>query len=623
MCGIAGFLQLTERFTPEQARARVEGMRDALIHRGPDDAGTWLDPGGRVALGHRRLSILDLSPEGHQPMASLDQRYHLVYNGEVYNFLDLKRELESFGHPFRGGSDTEVLLAAFCQWGVEATLPRLNGMFALALWDSRERRLCLARDRYGKKPLYYGKVGSAWAFASELKAFCALPEFTRSLNRHAVGGFFRFGYVPAPLSIYEGVVKLPPASYCWLTDENPTPYRYWAVEESTLDQGFASLEQVEEALLKAVKIRMVSDVPLGAFLSGGIDSSLVVAMMQEQSSQPVRTFSLGFKSSTHDEAVYARKVADHLGTQHLEYYVSPSEALQVIPSLPHFYDEPFADSSQIPTYLVSRLARTQVTVALSGDGGDEIFGGYNRYLFAPKVWKWLNTFPLWLRQAAAHLLRAVPMHRIAPLLSGKVSYPQEKLAKLAQLLPCRDAADIYNSLVSQWQHPERLVLGLPKSPQPEPVSGDFVNWMMMRDACTYLPDDILVKVDRASMAVSLEARAPLLDPIVTQLAWRLPRQQKIRGGEGKCILRQLLYKRVPAEMFQRPKAGFSLPLGDWLRGELRDWAEAMWAGAREEGLLRAPVIEKAWKEHLSGHRDRSAALWTVLMFQAWRDHTRA
>ncbi|MBX3166730.1 MAG: asparagine synthase (glutamine-hydrolyzing) [Candidatus Eremiobacteraeota bacterium] len=619
MCGIVGLYQTGVGLTQEETRFRVETMRDSLRHRGPDDAGTWLEPNGRLAMGHRRLAILDLSPEGHQPMASRDGRYQLVYNGEVYNFLELRRQLEQFGHHFNGSSDTEVLLAAFCQWGLENTLPRLNGMFALALWDARAQRLALARDRYGKKPLYYGLVGEAWAFASELKALKTLPEFDSSVNRAALGEYFRLGYVPAPLSIYQGIHKLPPASFCWLP-ESPKPY--WTLGATARSNQPTSLEQIEQALLTAVKLRMASDVPLGAFLSGGIDSSLIVAMMQEQSDQPVRTFSLGFHSATHDEAIYARKVAEHLGTQHVEHYVTATEALDVVPHLPRFYDEPFADSSQIATYLVSKLARTQVTVALSGDGGDEVFGGYNRYLFAPQVWRWLRVLPLSLRKILSALVNRLPLSLLEPLLAGRVSYPKEKLTKLAHLLPCRDEAEIYRSLISQWQEPRSVVIGAAPPIPEKPINGDFVHWMMIRDAQTYLPDDILVKVDRASMAVSLEARAPLLDPTVTDLAWRLPREQKIEGREGKRILRKLLYKRVPSSLFQRPKAGFSLPLGDWLRVELRDWVETMLETVSKDGYLRVEPVRRIWREHTSGYRDRSAALWTVLMFQAWMREAR-
>lgn len=548
-------------------------------------------------------------------MTSRNGRYVLVYNGEVYNYLELQNELEQLGHEFRGTSDTEVLLAAFCQWGLEATLPRLNGMFALALWDRQERRLGLARDRYGKKPLYYGRVGKFWAFASELKALRRLPDFRGTIDRTALGEFFRLAYVPAPYSIYEGIFKLPPASFTWL----PSPPRtYWSLAETARHTGPTSIEDIEIALLRSVKRRMISDVPLGAFLSGGIDSSLIVAMMQEQSTRPVRTFSLGFRSASHDEAVFARRVAEHLGTDHTEHYVSPQEALEVVPLLPKFYDEPFADSSQIPTYLVCRMARQHVTVALSGDGGDEVFGGYNRYLFAPRIWGLLRRFPAPLRLSIARFLQMLPLQLLVPLLTGRVAYPQEKLAKLLQLLPCQNQAALYHSLVSQWQQPEQLVGDFRRPDRDDfPPAVDFVDWMMVKDGQTYLPDDILVKVDRASMAVSLEARAPFLDPEVTELAWGLPRHQKIRGREGKVALRQLLSKRIPGELFQRPKAGFSLPLGDWLRGPLRPWAEDLLIRLKTSEHLREKPVVRLWQEHLERRRDWSAALWCVFMFQSW------
>ena len=614
MCGIVGLYQPGQEIRPEQLRARVEAMRDSLKHRGPDDAGLWMEADGIVALAHRRLSILDVSAGGHQPMASRDGRYELVYNGEVYNYLDLRRQLESSGHQFHSTSDTEVLLAACCEWGLERALPLLNGMFALALWDKHTKKLALARDRYGKKPLYYGKIGKAWAFASELKALRILPDFAHQIDQTALGEYFRLGYVPAPYSIYESIRKLPAASYCWLDDP---PKKYWRLPGTTRSGENSSLQELEIALLQSVKLRMVSDVPLGAFLSGGIDSSLVVAMMQEQSGNPIRTFTLGFPSATHDEAAKARKIAKHLGTDHLEHYVTAEEALEVVPQLPRFYDEPFADSSQIPTYLVCKLARRQVTVALSGDGGDEVFAGYNRYLFAPKVWNLIRLIPLPLRDLLSTLLNRLPVHLLAPLLGGRVAYPHEKISKLIGLLRCSDRLAVYQWLVSTGS-PSRHLLKSPAALPAEPaVEGDFVDWMMIRDAQTYLPDDILVKVDRASMAVSLEARAPLLDPVVTESAWRLPRNEKIEGSQGKKILRKLLYKRVPEAFLTGPKTGFSLPLGDWLRSGLRDWAEDIFAEIRTSDYLYHQPIEQLWREHLSGHRDRSATLWTVLMFQAW------
>lgn len=611
MCGIVGYLEAQGLRSQDEARRRLEGMRDRLRHRGPDDQGSWIAPSGCVALGHRRLSILDLSPHGRQPMASTDQRYHLVYNGEVYNYRELRRELAECGHSFRGHSDTEVVLAAFCQWGPEASLARLNGMFAMALWDSQRQSLLLARDRFGKKPLYYGRVGEAWVFASELKALRTLPEFANGIDRSALTLYIRFGYVPTPLTIYEGISKLPAGSYLWLEPPfQALPYSTWKPQGGDL----------ESVLRRAVQSRMVSDVPLGAFLSGGIDSSLVVALMQEVSTQPVRTFTLGFQDDHYDEAVYARRVAHRLGTQHSEHYVTPSEALEVIPLLPTMYDEPFADSSQIPTYLVSRLARTQVTVCLSGDGGDELFGGYNRHLWAPPLWRALAWIPPGLRRFLARWLAIVSLEKAGRWLGHRVAYPQDKLTKLGELLTTESPRQLYKFLVSPWRNPENLVMG---GTEPltlidsEPFTADMADWMMHLDARTYLPDDILVKIDRASMAVGLEARCPLLDPEVARVAWSLSTREKIRGRQGKLPLRKLLYQRLPPDLFERPKAGFSIPLGSWLRAQLRPWAENLLARIPHQGFLNPDPILQRWRQHQEKRRDWSASLWTILMFQAW------
>lgn len=620
MCGIVGFLEPPRRRSPAETRSRLERMRDALRHRGPDDQGSWFDEASGIALGHRRLSILDLSPEGHQPKASADGRYCMVYNGEVYNYRELRQELEGHGHLFSGRSDTEVVLAAFVQWGFEATLPRLNGMFALGVWDSERRRLLVARDRYGKKPLYYARFADSWFFASELKSLKTLDDFPGCIDRRALSLYLRYGYVPSPFSIYSGVWKLPPASWMELdTDSSTAPKVYWEVPSTSGAREAVSNEEIEQALVASVSRRLVSDVPLGAFLSGGIDSSLIVALMCEASPHRVRSFSLGFAESSHDEAIYARRIAQHLGTEHTEHYVDAREALEVVPMLPSLYDEPFSDPSQIPTYLVSRLARQHVTVALSGDGGDEIFGGYNRYIYGPRLWRQLSKLPLWFRRFGAALFRVLPWGRLIGGLGGRFAYPHEKLTKLSEVLDVTSAEELYSRLVSQWPRPEEL-LAVEEPPSKllsARPSEDFASWMMRMDCLTYLPDDILVKVDRASMGVGLEARAPFLDPELAELACRLAPGQKIRDGQGKQVLRQLLYKRVPRSLLERPKAGFSLPLGEWLRSELREWTESLLGQVRQASYLRWEPVERRWRQHLRGERDWSASLWTVLMFQAW------
>lgn len=600
MCGILGYLG-------SPPAEELEVLRDRLSHRGPDDGGIWTAPG--IGLAHRRLSILDLSPEGHQPMSR--GPLHLVYNGEIYNFQELRQQLEASGHTFRGHSDTEVLLAGFLQWGVEATLQISNGMFALALWNENDRTLTLARDRYGKKPLYYGWQSQAWHFASELKA---LHRPGLEIDRGALTAYFRYGYVPAPQSIYQGVFKLPPGHLVVLDEERRqvSPVRYWTLPEP--NDTPATPEELEEALLQSVRLRMLSDVPLGAFLSGGIDSSLVVALMQRLSPRPVQTFCIGFREAGYDESGYAREVARQLGTEHHELRVSAEEALSVVPKLAQIYDEPFADSSQIPTYLVSRLARQTVTVALSGDGGDEIFGGYNRYLWGPRIWRSLRPIPLSWRRLLFELLSRLPLALVRRLPLG-IPYPEEKLNKLLQLLPLRSPQELYLSLVSQWADPAALVPGGSELSWSSPFDLSTAEGMMKMDALTYLPDDILVKVDRASMAVSLECRAPLLDYKVAEIAARLPRDQRIRAGQGKWVLREILKSYV--QLPERPKSGFSLPLGTWLRGPLRDWAHDLLAPQNLQELDFKPIQER-WQQHLSGHRDWSASLWTVLMFQAWQ-----
>jgi|MDTC01.3.fsa_nt_gb asparagine synthase (glutamine-hydrolysing) len=641
MCGLSGFIDLA-RHTPEaDLLARAEGMAARLAHRGPDGDGVWADAGAGLALGHRRLAILDLSPTGHQPMVSADGRYVIAYNGEVYNFLELRAELEAGGVAFRGNCDTEVVVEAIAAWGLEAALRRMTGMFALALWDKAERILCLARDRLGIKPLYWGRCGDHFLFASEIKALRAHPAWKGKVDREALVAYLRFGYVPSPRSIYEGISKLEPGTFLTLREgEEPEVQRYWDLREITLsararqqnmDDGEAA-DRLDGLLRDAVKGRMVADVPLGALLSGGVDSSTVTALMQAQSSRPVKTFSIGFAESAFDESSEAAAVARHLGTDHTELMISPADARAVIPDLPHIYDEPFADSSQISTYLVSRLARDKVSVALSGDGGDEMFAGYNRHRLAAGPWQRLERVPLALRRLASSSLRALPPRlwdmlfapapkRLRHVLTG------DRMHKLATVLAGADGADLYGRLVSQWPDPESLVVeGAPEGERiwDDPGLTRDVPGLMARmrymDTVGYLPGDILTKLDRASMAVGLEARVPLIDHRVAEFAAALPPHMLIRNGCGKWLLRQVLHRYVPEELVTRPKTGFGVPLDSWLRGPLRDWAEGLLSRPRleEEGFFAPAPVRRAWKEHLSGRRNHQHRLWAVLMFQAWQ-----
>ena len=641
MCGIAGLWGGVGRGA--DARAVLAAMTATLVHRGPDDGGSWLDQTAGVALGHRRLSILDLSPAGHQPMVSRCGRYVLVFNGEIYNHAELRAAL---GDAFwRGHSDTETLLEAVARWGVAAALKRCTGMFALALWDRERRELHLARDRLGEKPLYYGYLGGTLVFASELKALRAHPGWRGEIDRGALTLLLRHNYIPAPHSIYLGISKLMPATILTLRqDGSSAEARYWSareVAERGIAEPFAGTEgeaaaELERLLSRSIGRQMVADVPLGAFLSGGIDSSTVVALMQAQSARPVKSFTIGFDEPGYDEAGYARAVADHLGTEHTELTVTARQALEVIPRLPELYDEPFSDSSQIPTFLVAQLARGQVAVSLSGDGGDELFGGYNRYLLGRSLWRKTGWLPRGVRRAAAAAIATLPPAGWDELFSAgkrllparlRHTRPGDKLHKLAGILGARDADEIYRLLVSHWQHPAAVVIG-----GAEPATAltdrgtwadlsDFTQRMMYLDLVSYLPDDILAKLDRAAMGVSLETRVPMLDHELVEFAWRVPLSMKIRGGEGKWLLRQVLYRHVPRELIERPKMGFGVPIDAWLRGPLRDWAEALLDEARlaREGYFDPRPIRAKWREHLSGRRNWQYHLWDVLMFQAWRE----
>lgn len=641
MCGLAGFW--TYALHDADLAAIALAMADRIRHRGPDDEGAWVDAECGIAIAHRRLSILDLSPAGHQPMLSASGRWVLVYNGEVYNHLELRRCLEAEGSapPWRGHSDTETLLAAIEAWGIEETLSRSVGMFALALWDRAERALWLARDRIGEKPLFYGWQGDTFLFGSELKALRAHPAFNGEVDRGALALLLRHNYVPSPHSIYAGIHKLPPGTWMKLGtgQRDMQPVRYWSLAEIA-ERGTASpfagseseaVDELERHLGNAVRGQMVADVPLGALLSGGIDSSLIAALMQANSARAVRTFTIGFDEKAYDEATHARAVAAHLGTEHTEMRLSSNDALALIPQLPSMYDEPFADSSQLPTHLVMKLARQHVTVALSGDAGDEFFGGYNRYFLGPAAWRKMERIPPSLRAMVAAGLTAVSpavINRVAGPLARRfgVALPGDKAHKLGlRMRSLKSLDDLYVALVSEWPDAGDLALGATIPPnhldnrRSWPRLGDPVARMMALDAMTYLPDDILVKVDRASMAASLETRAPFLDRDVMEFAWSLPMSMKLRDGKGKWILRQLLDRHVPRDLIERPKMGFGIPLDAWLRGPLREWAEALLAEdrLRREGYFDPGPIRATWGRHVRGEGSFGCRLWSVLMFQAW------
>jgi len=643
MCGFVGFSQIYNK-SVEHIHEVISCMADTIIHRGPDDSGLWVDKKAGIGFAHRRLSIIDLSAQGRQPMISESGRYVIAYNGEVYNFQELKKELQTKGHAFRGHSDTEVILAAIEEWGIEEAVKRFIGMFAFALWDRDEHVLYLVRDRLGIKPLYYGWIDGTFVFGSELKALRAYPGFCQSIDRKALVLFMRYNCIPAPYSIYEGISKLLPGHIAKLSkrSKNIEIKEYWSAQ-SVAKQGLMSpfegsddeaVEQLDRLLRDTIKCRMISDVPLGAFLSGGIDSSTVVALMQAQSDRPVSTFSIGSDVLDYNEAQDAKAIANYLGTDHTELYVTPEQAMAVIPKLPMIYDEPFADPSQIPTFLVSELARKHVTVALSGDGGDELFGGYNRYVWAPQIWDRVGGYPQFFSKALSTAIGCLSpkswdtfFQKINCVFPRRFDYriPGYKMQKLAEVLPADSTVEMYRILTSHWKNPSALMLGgeepqeLWGDPGSKMLADDFAHYMMFMDLTTYLPDDILTKVDRASMRVSLEVRVPLLDHRVVEFSWGLPLSMKIRNGQGKWILRQVLHKYVPRKLVERPKMGFDIPIDEWLRGALRDWAEGLLdeSRLRQEGFFNPAPIRKKWTEHLSGKRNWAYHLWDVLMFQGW------
>ena len=636
MCGLTGAFDPNQQLGADSLRNMVRQMTAAIVHRGPDDVGLWVESHARVAFGHRRLSIIDLTEAGQQPMISANGRWVIAYNGEMYNTSAIRKLLGEM--KYRGHSDTEVLVEAFARWGVEVTISRINAMFALAAWDTQENELWLARDRFGEKPLYYGWHGNVLLFGSELKALAAVEGFSPDIDRQALGMLIRKISIPAPSTIYRGVKKLAPGSILRIRDghDRPEPVRYWdpaSVASNTAvnaPRGEEVVDELEELLTSVVKSRMESDVPLGAFLSGGVDSSTVVALMQKSSAQQVKTFTIGFNEAGYDESPHAKAVARHLQTDHTELMLTAGDALAVIPKLARIYDEPFADSSQIPTYLVSALARQHVTVALSGDGGDELFGGYDRYRVFERLQKYRGIVPGAVLKSSGKALSSLsvetwnkigssPLAAVAPR-SVRVR-TGERVHKLAKMLRSRGDGDLYQQLLSVNSDPALLVIGYKESTNSAGVllgRSSFED-AMMTDTYDYLPDDILVKVDRASMAVSLEVRVPLLDPDVFSFAWGLHPNDRVINGIGKWPLRQLLNRYVPAEIVERPKMGFGVPINKWLRNELRDWASDLLDGQllRQQGYFHPEPILRMWHEHVSGTTDRSTELWPILMFQSW------
>lgn len=656
MCGIAGFIRFDNK---KPIAESIKTITNTLTHRGPDDSGFWLDEALGVALGQRRLSIIDLSPLGHQPMISASSRYVIVFNGEIYNYLELKAELEAEGVIFKGNSDTEVLLEYAEKKGFANALKKANGMFAIALWDQKDKKLFLAKDRFGQKPLYYGFAGNNFVFASELKAIKAIDGFANKINRQVLPLFLRHGFVPSPYSIYEDVYKLEAGCFLEIAFEEVkkgktavSPKSYWSATTSafnSMQNPFKgsieeAIDELEIILGKAVSGCMIADVPLGAFLSGGVDSSLIVALMQKQTAKKIKTYTIGFKEGLYNEAVHAKKIAEHLGTDHTELYINQKDALDVVTNLPKIYDEPFADSSQIPTFLVSKMAKQHVTVCLSGDGGDEFFGGYNRYMMANKLGAIISNVPSPILDGFSNFLTAVPVktidktaEMIGSFLPQRLQHRQvgDKVHKLANLLSNIDSKDFYGDLylklTSSWQNPQDI-LNIQEEPKTianqfhENISffkdkKRFIERMMLTDTMFYMQDDILVKVDRAAMANSLETRVPMIDHHVFELAWSLPLAMKVNNGKGKDILKKMLHRYVPKELIERPKMGFGVPIADWLRHELKPLASEMFSIKKleKQGFFNAKKVNELWNEHLLGKRNFHHQLWSVLMFNMWQE----
>tara|TARA_Y100000748_G_scaffold13216_2_gene10735 strand:- start:6714 stop:8729 length:2016 start_codon:yes stop_codon:yes gene_type:complete len=670
MCGLAGFY-INQSYSSESSKELIQNMINTLDHRGPDDSGIWVDPNNVISLGHKRLSILDISSAGHQPMSLERGKFVLTYNGEIYNHLELRANIEKDckSIQWNGTSDTETLLAAFETWGIKKTLPQLRGMFAIAVYDKSKKKLSLIRDRFGEKPLYYGWVKSAdkniFSFGSELKAFSCVPEFNNNISKIALKEFFQYMYVPCPFSIYENIYKLEPGCILEIDEQAPnnpstTPLhsssdktvifesmaleRWYdlknIVESQTelFENESEATEIIESELKTVINLQSISDVPLGAFLSGGVDSSTIVSLMQKENSQPIKTFTIGFEDPNFDESKFALEVANHIGTDHSELTVTADDALAIIPNLPDFYDEPFADSSQIPTYFVCKSAKQDVTVSLSGDAGDELFGGYNRHITAPLLWNKVNWLPFYARRVLGSSISIIPSSMwdnannfVKFFLDSPFTLLGDKVHKTAtRLKNVESVDDLYFSLIAE-PDVDLLVKDsienstlfiddhLPKINMDDPSSR-----MMYRDMLSYLTDDILCKVDRAAMSVSLETRVPFLDHKIVELAWKTPIDMKIKGSTGKSILRNILYKHVPKNLIERPKAGFSIPLADWLRGPLRDWAEALIEPSRidSEGYLHSDYVQKIWNEHLKLKRNWTNRLWSILIFQSWLEKSK-